>query len=520
VRPSNETANDSGASTSPWMGVEVPRFDGPLPSRLSAEICVVGAGIAGLSIAHALMREGRRVAVLDDGPIGGGETGRTTSHLTAALDVRIAEVESIHGVEGARRALASHVAAIDRIEATCREEGIRCDFARVDGYLFGPTRGVRELDRERAAAERAGLQGLELMTRAPLPGFDTGPALRFPRQAMMHPLLYLRGLAEACARGGVRIHTGVRVSTMEDGPPPKITTADGRVIEADAIVDATNGTISAPVALPLRQAGYMTYVIGLMVPVGSVPAGLFWDMEDPFHYVRLRALSEPGPEAMVLVGGADHKAGQDRQPEHRYAELEAWARARFPSAGIVAARWSGEIRNTFDGLAFIGRVPGKRNLYVSTGDSGNGMTYGTIAGIVLSDILMGRHDEWAELYEPSRKTLRALGEFVRENANTAKQYADWLRPCVHSADAIPAGSGALVRHGPRLLAVYRDPAGTVHERSAMCPHLGGVVAWNEAEKTWDCPCHGSRFDAMGRVIAGPAKTDLELPEGGKRHRAA
>ncbi|NUO54832.1 MAG: FAD-dependent oxidoreductase [Polyangiaceae bacterium] len=502
------------------MGVEVPRFDGPLPSRLDAEICVVGAGIAGLSIAHSLMREGRRVAVLDDGPIGGGETGRTTSHLTAALDVRLAEIESIHGVEGARRAVASHMAAIDRIETTCREEGIRCDFARVDGYLFGPTRGVRELDRERAAGERAGLQGLELMTRVPLRSFDTGPALRFPRQAMMHPLLYLRGLAEACARGGVKIHTGVHVSSIDDGAPPKVRTSDGRVIETDAIVDATNGTISAPLAIPLRQAGYMTYVIGLMVPAGTVPAGLFWDMQDPFHYVRLRSTSEPGPEVMLLIGGADHKAGQDRKPEHRYAEIEAWARARFPAAGAVTACWSGEIRNTFDGLAFIGKVPGKRNVFVATGDSGNGMTYGTIAGIVLTDILMGRHDEWAELYEPSRKTLRALGELARENANTAKQYADWLRPCVHSTDDIPAGSGAIVRSGPRLLAVYRDPAGTLHERSAMCPHLGGVVGWNEAEKTWDCPCHGSRFDATGRVISGPARTDLELPEGGKRHRAA
>jgi glycine/D-amino acid oxidase-like deaminating enzyme/nitrite reductase/ring-hydroxylating ferredoxin subunit len=466
------------------------------------------------------MREGRRVLVVDDGPIGGGETGRTTAHLTAALDVRLAEIERVHGIEGARRAALSHTAAIDRIEQTCREEGIRCDFARVDGYLFGPTRGVRELDRERAAAERAGLAGLELMTRVPNAGFETGPALRFPRQATMHPLAYLRGLAEACARGGVRIHTGVHVDKIEDGTPPRIITSDGRVLEAEAIVDATNATISSPIAIPVRQAGYMTYVVGLTVPVGLVAPGLFWDMEEPFHYVRLRSMSEPGPEAMLLIGGADHKTGQDESPQHRYAELEAWARARFPKAGPVTARWSGEIRNTFDGLAFIGRAPGKRNVLVATGDNGNGMTYGALAGIVLTDILMGRHDEWAELYDPSRTTLRALGELVRESANTAVQYADWLRPCAHSADEIPAGSGAVVRHGPRLLAVYRDPAGTVHERSAVCPHLGGVVTWNDAEKTWDCPCHGSRFDATGRVIAGPARTDLELPEGGKRHRAA
>lgn len=518
MRPSRETATDSGASTSPWMGVEVPCFEGPLPDRSDAEICVVGAGITGLSVAHALMREGRRVLVLDDGPLGGGETSRTTAHLTAALDVRLAEIERIHGVEGARRAALSHVAAIDRIEQTCREEGIKCDFSRVDGYLFGPKSGVRELDRERAAGERAGLTGLELTTRAPLSSFDSGPALRFPHQAMMHPLAYLRGLAEACARGGVRIYTGVHVTSVEDGALARITTKGGRALDLEAVVDATNGTISSPIALPLRQAGYMTYVVGLKVPIGAVGPGLFWDMDDPFHYFRLRG-SGGGSEDMLLVGGADHKTGQDGNPEHRFAELEAWARARFPFAGAIGARWSGQIRNTFDGLAFIGRVPGKRNVFVATGDSGNGITYGAIAGIVLTDLLMGRHDDWAALYEPSRKTLRALGDLARENANTARQYADWLRPCVHSTDDIAPGTGAVVRHGARLLAVYRDPAGAVHERSAMCPHLGGVVTWNDVEKTWDCPCHGSRFDALGRVIAGPARTDLEPPEG-KRHRAA
>ena len=507
-----------GRSKSVWMATaDVPETP-PLAADVRTDVCVVGAGIAGLTTAYLLAHEGLSVVVLDAGGIASGQTQKTTAHLSNALDDRYVELERIRGADNARLAAASHSAAIDRIESIARKAHIACDFQRVDGYLFVPPGQPDDLlERERDSARRAGLTGVNLVPRAPLATFDTGRCLRFPRQAQFHPLNYLAGLARAVLKRGGRIHPGTRVSGVTGGEPATVETTDGPAVTCNAVVVATNTPINDRFALHTKQAPYLTYAVGAPVPAGSVTRALYWDTLEFYHYVR----TQPGlaGEDVLIVGGEDHKVGQTQDQELRYGRLEAWARDRFPMMGPVEYRWSGMVMETLDGLAFLGRNPGDAdNVYVATGDSGMGMTHGTIAGMLLTDLILGRANPWAELYDPSRKPVRggAWREFVAENLNVAWQYADWLTGGeASSADEIPPGRGAVVRRGLSKVAVYRDDNGRAHACSAVCPHLGCLVHWNGAEKTWDCPCHGSRFDALGQVLSGPATHGLAPVESGR-----
>jgi len=511
--------SDSGNTTSVWMATadmpELPR----VTQDMRTNVCIVGAGIAGMTTAYMLARAGRAVIVIDDGPVGGGETGRTTAHLTAALDDRYYEIEKLHGQDGARLAAESHSTAITRIESIASQEDIDCDFERLHGYLFpGGNDKREELERELEATHRAGLHDVELVERAPLDFWDTGPALRFPRQAQFHPLKYLNGITRAVLRDGGQVFSSTHAEKIVDGEPCRVTTSDGHVIVSDHIVVATNSPVNDWVILHTKQAAYRTYVIGARVPRGAIPHGLYWDTPDPYHYIRLqevdRRLDPAGLDELLIVGGEDHKTGQEDDAEDRFKCLEDWTRERFPMVKGVDFRWSGQVMEPVDYMAFIGKNPGTdEHTYIVTGDSGNGMTHGTIAGILLTDLILGRKNEWESLYDPSRKTLRSAGEFLKENLNVAAQYADWATGGdVSSADEIPPGTGAVIRRGTRKVAVYRDDQGVVHERSAVCTHLYCIVDWNSMEKTWDCPCHGSRFDPYGRVVNGPAITPLGNPE--------
>jgi glycine/D-amino acid oxidase-like deaminating enzyme/nitrite reductase/ring-hydroxylating ferredoxin subunit len=508
---------EGGQSTSLWTATATVPAEPSLTADLEVDVCVVGAGIAGMTTAYLLARHGRKVVVLDDGPIGGGESGRTTAHLSNAIDDRYSEMIRIHGLEGARLAAASHSAAIDLIERMCSEEQLDCDFRRVDGYLFlGPEQSPEILQQELEAAHQAGLNEVEWLERAPLVGFDTGPCLRFPRQGQFHPLKYLNRLAHAFQQLGGRIFTGAHVDTVEGGSPVQVKTRQGPVVHAGAAVVATNSPINDYVITHLKQAPYRTYVVGLRVPRGAVPPGLYWDTLDPYHYVRLQPL-EYGEGEILIVGGEDHKTGQADDGAARWARLEKWTRARFPQAGPVEYRWSGQVMETIDGLAYIGRTPTQEpNVYIATGDSGMGMTHGTIAGILNSSLIVQGDHPWASLYDPLRLRLRAAGELARENVNVLWQYKDLLTPGeVGAADEIAPGSGAVLRQGFEQVAVYKDPQGGLHTLSATCTHMGCVVAWNDTEKSWDCPCHGSRFAPDGRVLNGPASAPL--PEAKLEH---
>src|ERR1051325_11726930 len=507
----------SGATESIWMATSESPSRAPLGTDIAADVCVVGAGIAGLTTAYLLSEEGRSVVVLDDGPIAGGETSRTTAHLVSALDDRYFELEKLHGLKGSKLAAESHAAAIDRIEKIVATEKIACEFERLDGYLFAPPGESSELlDKELEAAHRAGLTGVEKLARAPLQGFDTGSCLRFPRQAQFHPLKYLNGLSKAIEKKGGQIFNKTHAEEFKNDTSDKakttVKTSNGMVVSAGAIVVATNTPVNDWVTIHTKQAAYRTYVIGVRVPKGSVTKALYWDTPDPYHYVRLH---DVGNDEVLIVGGEDHKTGQADDADARFARLEAWARERFPAAEDVEFRWSGQIMEPIDSLAFIGRNPGDKNIYVVTGDSGNGMTHGTIAGILLTDLIQGRKNDWETLYDPSRVLLRAAKEFAKENLNVVAQYSDYATGGdVDTPREIPPATGALIRQGLKKVAAYRDSNGKLHKCSAVCPHLGCIVEWNSTKKTWDCPCHGSRFDPFGKVLSGPANAGL-----GQRHTA-
>ncbi|MBA3883174.1 MAG: FAD-dependent oxidoreductase [Chthoniobacterales bacterium] len=510
----------AGDKISLWEATTEAGALNPLRENIRTDVCIVGAGISGLTTAYTLVRAGKKVVVLDDGLVGRGMTGRTTAHIVNALDDRYYEIEKLHGEEGSRMAAESHTAAIDRVEENVTAERIDCQFERLDGYLFEPpNEPIDNLNEEFEACLRAGLD-VELVNRAPMEGLDSGPAIKFKNQAQFHPLHYLRGLAAAIERYGGKIFTGTRVVDVQESDNGVAKTKDGFTIEAQSFVVATNTPINDRYVIHTKQAPYTTYVIGLRVPKGSVTRALFWDTaqhageEDqaigmvPYHYVRV-AEDENGNEVLV-VGGEDHKTGQADDFEQRYQRLEDWTRVRWPNAGEVVFRWSGQVMEPEDMMGFIGRNPSdKDNVYIATGDSGNGMTHGTIAGILIPDLILGRENRWAKLYDPSRLSFKSAGDFLKENINVAAQYRDYVTGGdVRSRQEIAPGQGAVLRRGLKKLACYRDDSGTLHEMTAICPHLKCIVHWNRNEKTWDCPCHGSRFDAMGHVLNGPSVADL------------
>ena len=500
--------DDSQATNSIWMATADTPSQAQLKESIRTDVCIIGAGIAGMTTAYLLSREGRSVVVLDDGQIGGGMTGRTTAHLTNAFDDRYAEVEKLHGLEGSRLTAASHTAAIDKVEEIVRNENIECDFERVDGFLFAAPPDTEEvLDKELVACHRAGLTGVEKVARAPIESFDTGPALRFPRQAQFHPLGYLNGLTQAIRRDGGKLCGQTHATTIEGGTNARVETSHGPVVTCDVIVVATNTPVNDRVAIHTKQAPYVTYVIGAAIPKGSVTRALYWDTIDPYHYIRLQ---REGDRDILIVGGEDHKTGQQPDCFDQYARLQQWTRERFPQIGEIEFRWSGQVLEPADYLAFIGRNPlDSDNVFIATGDSGQGITHGTIAGMLLTDLIQGRKNRWEDLYSPSRVTLRAAAEYAGENINVAGQFADYVTAGdISSVNELKPGQGAVIREGLSKIAVYRDDSGAIHRRSAVCPHLGCVVSWNACERTWDCPCHGSKYTAEGRVYNGPANSDL------------
>ncbi|HWJ06549.1 MAG TPA: FAD-dependent oxidoreductase [Steroidobacteraceae bacterium] len=508
-------------SRSLWM--DLPPIEVPvLADDLTTDVLVVGAGIAGLSTAYELALSGRKVTVVDRGRPALGMSARTSAHLACEIDDFNCELIKVHDVAAAQIHYTSQRAAIDRVEQIVADEGIDCDFARVDGY-FVPAKAedVAYLRQEFDASVQAGFGDAEWLERGPGPWALT-PAIRYPRQARFHPLRYLYGLLAVLRARGVEVygHTAV-VSLDEQSDHVVAQCGQGPRIRASAVVAATNSPFHLRIPIHTKQAPYRTYVIAAPVPKDTVPDTLVWDTLEPgYHYVRI----QPGAEQdVVIVGGEDHKTGERNDMEQRFAALERWTRARFPMLGTVTHRWSGQVLEPADYLPFIGRSPQHERVWLVTGDSGQGLTTAVAASMILREQVNGGTHPWGRLYEPSRKMLHGLREYLTENLDASRHWAAHLgKGDVESLDQVQPGHGGIVKLDGEAVAAYRTPDGELRLLDATCTHAGCVVRWNDFERCWDCPCHGSQFATDGEPLQGPANRPLALHErrASVRQRAA
>jgi glycine/D-amino acid oxidase-like deaminating enzyme/nitrite reductase/ring-hydroxylating ferredoxin subunit len=503
---------------SSWMDFRLPDYPS-LDANISADVVVVGSGIAGLSVAYELALQRQSVVMVDRGGIGSGMTARTTAHLASALDDFYSELFSSRDENIARLLHESLAASIDRAEAIQAKEGIHCDFARLDGYLFPAPEAQRsDLEKEFAACRKIGAAVSEHRERLPLQLAGEPYALRFAHQARFHPLKYLAGLAAAVDRMGGRLFANTCVTSVEEKQGEvKVRTASGYELRATNVVVATNSPIIDRVAVHTKQAPYRTYVIAGTLPRGSLADALYWDTLEAYHYVRLQPVSEE--QDLVIIGGEDHKSGEADDGERRFTALENWARARLPQLEEIAYRWSGQVLEPVDYCGFIGSNPGNEHIYMVSGDSGQGITNGIVAGMLIADLITKGENAWSDVYDPARKVAGSLGEYLSENLTPVKNFAEYVTAGdVDSIEQLNPGQGGLYRSGLHKTAACRDLNGVLHTTSATCTHLGCVVHWNSLEQCWDCPCHGSQFAPDGTALNGPAiaaLADTTLPETGE-----
>jgi glycine/D-amino acid oxidase-like deaminating enzyme/nitrite reductase/ring-hydroxylating ferredoxin subunit len=491
-------------SRSLWMETVV--ADAPaLTENRRVDTVVVGSGIAGLSTAYELACRGQRVIVLDRGRIAGGMTSRTSAHLTSQSDDGFKTLIKSRGLDGARTFYESHAAAIARIQAIAEGEGIDCHFRRVNGYLF-PAIGkdpAEELTPEFEATKKVGMP-IERHTGLPFKGLEKVRSLCYPNQATFHPLLYLRGIADSFARRGGELFANTTVSEVaERNGSVTVRTANNLLVEAANAVIATNSPISDQITIHSQLAPYRTYAMAITIERDSIEDALYWDTLESYHYVRLE--NGRGATQYVIVGGADHKTGQADDAWARFEGIESWIRSLLPKLGNVTHRWSGQILDPVDYAAFIGRNPGNDHVFIHTGDSGQGLTHGVAASLLLSRLISGEPCPWADFYDPSRVRFAGAKSFVAENISAAMKLVERFSPAdLKSVNDLQPGKGAIIADGLTKVAAYRDEDGSLYQHSAECAHAGCHISWNSLERCWDCPCHGSHFAVDGTAINGPA----------------
>jgi glycine/D-amino acid oxidase-like deaminating enzyme/nitrite reductase/ring-hydroxylating ferredoxin subunit len=482
----------------------------PLRRDLAVDVAVIGGGITGATAAYLFKKAGATVALLERGRCATAETGHTTAHLTYVTDSRLSQLVSRFGRDHAQATWDAGLAAMNQIEQLMKEERIRCEFSWVPGFLHAPPGRKRDEEEKDALQEDARFAqefGFDAAFVEDVP-FVGGPGVRFGNQAKFHPVKYVAGLLRAIRGGGSHVFENSEVSAIQEGP--LLLKANGYEVRCKFVFIATHvplqgatGTVRAAL-FQTKLAPYSTYAVGAKIPSGVIPEASFWDTGDPYFYLRIDR--RKGYDYAIL-GGADHKTGQVHDPAKCYSRVEKRLSQLFPQSEIVH-RWSGQVIETTDGLPFMGETaPGQ---FVATGFSGNGMTLGTLSAMMACDAFHQRENPWRALFDVGRKTLSSAWDYLKEN----KDYPYYMlkemmakRP-ENATRAIKRGEGKVVMHEGARVAAFRNEKGKLCLKSAICPHMGCVVRWNAAEKTWDCPCHGSRFRATGEVMAGPAETDL------------
>ena len=493
------------ATPSYWQDTAPPGAAYPrLRGDVRADVAVIGAGITGLTAAAYLAAAGRKVIVLEANRVGSGTTGGTSAHLDAMPDQGADVLINDFGVSAARAVTKSRMDAIAQIETWCRELEIDCEFRRVPAYKYSESaQGVQRL---RDECEQARALGLEtgMVNACGLPFAHSG--FRIEHQARFHALRYLQGLAKSLHTHGVAIYEHSPAHPPRDDDPCTVETNDGRVTAADVLL-CTHTCYMGITEIDTLIAPYQSYVLTARV-ADRIPDALFWDDADPYHYIRLAS----GERLDLLVaGGADHKTGQGNDEREALARLEQYVQERF-QVEAIEHQWSAELLEPADGLPYIGRLRTTRHVMTGAGFSGTGLTFGSVAGRVLTDLHLGHESQLAEIFSPSRfKPIAGGADYLSENLNVARRFvADrFSGDEVESLDEVHPGEGRLVRYRGNQWAVYRDEQRKIHILSPVCTHAGCRVQWNEFESTWDCPCHGGRYSALGKRIYGPPSKDLE-----------
>jgi glycine/D-amino acid oxidase-like deaminating enzyme/nitrite reductase/ring-hydroxylating ferredoxin subunit len=493
--------HSSVGTTSLWQqDVELPHF--PILDELGrVDVIIVGAGITGLTTALLLQRQGLRTVVIEQQQIGGGETGRTSAHLTEYVDGGYAQIISDFGDEAAQAVARSHREAIQLIASMATE--CACDFESTSGFLY-TEHDAEALLPELDAARSAGVTA-RWVDRAPLP-FHSAAAIEFPEQAQFHPRKYLAGLVRMYAEAGGNISERAHVRSIEEEEGRCRVLTDRWASYADHVVVATDASIVGGALLDTKLRANRTYLMAAKVPDSQLAGGIFWDLAEPYHYIRT-AITREGP--VVLIGGEDHRTGADTEAE-AIERLEQYARERFVIERNVSA-WSGQIMEPVDGLPYIGPRDEGSRVYLATGYSGNGLTFGSVAAQVLADLIRGISNPFAEIYSPQR-TLgpRQWAKYAAQNLPAAWTLVSdsFPHPRAATLEGLKPGEGRVVRVNGETVAAARDANGMLHMVSPTCTHMGCEVSWNVVEQTWDCPCHGSRYSVDGDVIHGPALVPL------------
>ncbi len=489
-----------------WVATSPQTNYPPLSGDVTADVVVVGAGITGLSTAVLLKRAGVRVAVIEAGRVASGVTGYTTAKITSLHGLVYAHLVKQVGGEQARQYADANQTAIGQVAAFVEEYEIDCDFRRAAAYTYteDPAR-VGDIEAEVGASRGLGLPASYTET-TDLP-YPVRGAVRFDDQAHFHPRKYCLALAELIPGNGSHVFEATRVTGVEEGSPCEVTTGHG-TIRAQHVVLATQIPFMDRGGFFAKTSPSRSYALGVRVE-GVVPEGMYLSIDSPTRSIRPHLI---GDETMLIIGGEGHKVGQDPDTRRRYAALEEWSRERFDVRSIDY-RWSAQDYIPVDNLPYIGRLTsGSERIFVATGFKKWGMTTGTFAGMIISDVILGRDNPWSSLFDATRVDLtHSAKQFVTENANVAKRFlSDRVGiPKASDLTALAPGEGRVVEIDGERVAAYRDEAGYVHAVSPICAHMGCVVSWNSAERTWDCPCHGSRYDFDGHAIQGPTVRDLE-----------
>ncbi len=499
-----------------WTDRQPRRLYPRIDRDVEVDVAIVGAGITGITAALLLRKAGASVALLDRHHLGDGETRASSAHLSALLDDRYSALQRELSDDDLRLVARAARRSIDAIEDLVQGLEIDCDFRRCTGYLFSE----RVSDAESLRAEAALLERLGFVAAvhdgAPLP-FATGSAVSVANEALIHPRKYVLALAKRAHAAGVLIFEQSEVASFADGQPCILETSPGPTdpvctVRARDVIFAAHAPLTR-MAIQSKLAHFTSYVAAFPAR-GVVQEGLFCDTSEPYHYL---CTAEVDGQPYWIVGGQDHRTGLERDTTQRYAALRRYIRERFAVAeSEIEFSWSGQVLESADGLPLVGLIPGASHLYTATGFGGNGLTWGTLSAEILRDRVMGRKNPYADLFEARRLVpVGALDSFFADAASVMRCYLGDL-VTLASTDGVgivPRGHGRVVRRDGTLVAAHRDAQGRLHVVSPRCPHMGGLVHFNTAEQTWDCPCHGSRFAIDGSVICGPAMSPLApLPE--------